>query len=135
MTAATSDRDTQRREAVTFDYAALGGQIFYAGALIAIDSATGFAGPCTGAATQTVVGVAEVRLSTIGLANGAVTIKVRRGCFRFANDAAPNAYGMADIGSVAHALDDATISKAAGALARAGTVCDIDPSGDVWIEI
>jgi hypothetical protein len=135
MTAATSDRDTQRREAVTFNYPAVGGQVFYVGALVAVDSATGFATPCRGVATQKVVGVAEFRLNTTGLANGAETIKVRRGCFRFSNDAAPNAYAITDIGSQANALDDATVSKAAAALSPAGIVRDIDPSGDVWIEI
>lgn len=135
MTAATSDRDTQRREAVTFDYPALGGVEFYVGAQVAIDSATGFACPCTGIATQTVVGVAQERVNTVGVANGAVTVKVRRGCFRFSNDAAPNSYSVSDIGSIAHALDDATVSKAAAALAKSGIVRDIDPTGDVWIEI
>lgn len=135
MTAATYDRDTQRREAVTFDYPALGNQVFYVGALVAIDTATNMATPCTGVNTQTVVGVCETRLDMTGQANGAYTVKVRRGCFRFSNDAAPNNYGVADIGKPAHALDDATLSKVAAAAAPAGTVRDIDPSGDVWIEI
>ncbi|RQZ65524.1 hypothetical protein DF052_26540 [Burkholderia glumae] len=135
MTANTKDRDTQRREAVTFTYAAKGGLKFFVGALIALDSADGFAKPCTGIATQTVVGVNQHYLDTTNLPDGSASTTVRRGCFRLSNDAAPNAYGFADIGKAAHALDDATVSKVAAAAAMAGTVRDIDPSGDVWIEI
>lgn len=135
MTAATSDRDTVRREAVTFSYAAKGNVLFYVGALAAIDTVTGLAEPCTGAATQRVAGVVEQRLNTAGLADGSVTVKVRRGCFRLSNDVAPNAYTAADIGTAAHALDDSTVSKAAAAAAAAGTVRDVEPNGDVWIEI
>lgn len=135
MTAATSDRDSARREAVNFAYPAKGGVEFFVGAQVAIDSADGMAKPCTGAATQKVVGIAQRRLNTAGLADGTEEIPVRRGCYRFSNDAAPNNYTVADIGTTAHALDDSTVSKAAAAAATAGVVRDIDPNGDVWIEI
>lgn len=133
MTAAISDRDTPRREAVTFDYPAKAAKLFFVGAMVAVDSTTGFAAPCTGAATETVVGVNEKRLdNTLQLVDGAVTIKVRRGCFRFTNDP-NNAYTLKDLGSAAHALDDSTVSKAGQALA--GVLRDIDANGDAWIEI
>ncbi|MBO1856842.1 hypothetical protein J4G52_25210 [Burkholderia cenocepacia] len=135
MTAATSDRDSARREAVNFAYPAKGGVQFFVGALVAIDTADGMAKPCTGIETQKVVGVAQKRMSTVNLADGAQEIEVRRGCYRFANDAAPNNYTTADIGVAAHALDDSTVSKAAAAAATAGVVRDIDPTGGVWIEI
>jgi len=132
MTAATSDRDVPRRESTTFDYAAKGGKLFWTGAMVAIDSGTGFAAPCTGAATETVVGINERRLDATQLADGATTVKVRRGCFRVKNDPA-NAYALHDLGTAAHALDDSTVSKAG--LAPAGIIRDVDANGDVWIEL
>jgi len=135
MTAATSDRDSARREAVNFAYPAKGGVEFFVGAMVAIDTADSMAKPCTGAATQKVVGIAQRRLNTANVADGAQEIQVRRGCYRFANDAAPNNYTAADIGAAAHALDDSTVSKAEAAAATAGIVRDIDQNGDVWIEI
>jgi hypothetical protein len=132
MTAATSDRDTPRRESVYFDYPAKGGKLAFAGVLIAVDSATGFAAPCTGAATETVVGRNEKRVDATALADGATTIRVRRGLFRFKCDPA-NAYTLKDVGTVAHAADDSTLSKAGAA--PAGVVRDVEASGDVWIEL
>ncbi|MEX3555876.1 MAG: hypothetical protein VB131_04535 [Burkholderia gladioli] len=131
MTAATSDRDTPRREATTFDFPAKGGRVFFVGALVAIDSAIGFAAPVTGAATETVVGVSVHRRDTSVTADGATVVKVRRGCFRLFVDPA-NPYTLADVGTVAHALDDTTLSKAGKAVA--GIVRDVDDSG-VWIEL
>lgn len=131
MTAATSDRDTPRREATTFDFPAKGGKLFFVGALVAIDSATGLAAPATGAATETVVGVSMHRRDTTGIADGATAVKVRRGCVRLPADPA-NPYTLADIGTTAHALDDATLSKAGKA--AAGIVRDVDDAG-VWIDL
>ncbi|MEX3629859.1 MAG: hypothetical protein VB138_10675 [Burkholderia sp.] len=133
MTAITVDRDTPRREAVTFDYPAKGGVVSNVGVMIAIDSGTGFAAPATGAATETIVGVNQYNVDTTKLANGALTLKVRRtGCYRFANDPTA-AYTTKDIGTPAHALDNATVSKSGKA--AAGIVRDIDANGDVWIEL
>lgn len=133
MTAAITDRDTPRKEAVTFDYAAKAAKLFYVGVMVAVDSTTGFAAPCTGAATETVVGVNERRLdNTQQLVDGAVTVKVRRGCFRFTNDPA-HAYALGDVGSAVLALDDSTVSKAGHA--HAGILRDVDADGDAWIEI
>ncbi|MBN3779927.1 hypothetical protein G3O06_20535 [Burkholderia sp. Ac-20345] len=132
MTAAIKDRDTPLREAVQFAYSAKGGKVSFVGAMIAIDSGTGFAAPCTGAATETVVGVNRYRTDTTGMADGAIGIEVRRGCYRFTNDtAAP--YSSKDIGTAAHALDDSTVSKSGQS--PAGIVRDIDANGDVWIEL
>lgn len=133
MTAITVDRDTPRREAVTFDYPAKGGLISNVGVMIAIDSGTGFAAPATGALTETVVGVNQYYVDTTHIADGVLTIKVRRkDCFRFSNDPAA-VYTTKDIGTPAHALDNATVSK--NGKAPAGIVRDIDPNGDVWIEL
>ena len=133
MTAATSDRDVPRREDQYFSYPAKAGKLNWVGAMIAIDSGTGFAAPCTGAQTETVVGINQVRLdATLQQVDGAVALRVRRGLFRVKNDPA-NAYTTKDIGTVAHALDDTTASKAGQAVA--GKVRDIDANGDVWIEL
>ncbi|MEX3690095.1 hypothetical protein AB3X91_03570 [Paraburkholderia sp. BR14263] len=133
MTAATSDRDSQHREAVNFAYPAKGGKVFYVGAMVAVDNGTGFAAPATGAGTEMIVGVCQKRLDTTSLADGAATVAVRRGCFRVINDPA-FPYTLKDVGTSARVLDDSTCSKAANADAIGPIVRDVDARG-VWIEI
>lgn len=131
MTAITHDRDTPQREHLYFAYPARAGVVFYVGTMIALDSATGFTAPASGAETEIVVGVTLSRLDTTHEKDGDQSVRVRRGCFRFTNDPA-GAYTLKDVGKPALALDNATVSKSGKA--PAGIVRDVDANG-VWIEL
>ncbi len=64
---------------------------------------------------------------------GALTVNVRKGLFRFAND---GSVARADIGGTAYVVDDQTVADNDGSSTRsvAGTIKDVDADG-VWIKI
>lgn len=105
----------------------------FQGALVQI-SAAGFAVPGSATAANTAVGRADVAANNTGGANGAVTVDVSRGTFRYANSAAGDLITRADIGKSCFVVDDQTVAKTnnAGARPVAGTVYDVDAAG-VWV--
>jgi hypothetical protein len=76
---------------------------------------------------------ADAAVSNAGGADGAVTVPVRRGCFRFANNGDCT---RAHIGGSAYAVDDQTVASTDGTSTRSavGTIRDVDALG-VWVEI
>ena len=71
-----------------------------------------------------------------GGADGAETVEVERGIFRFENSAAGDAIGLADIGKRCYLVDDQTVAKTSdnGSRSRAGQVIDVDAQG-VWVQV
>lgn len=106
----------------------------FLGAIVQINAA-GFAVPGAATAANVAIGRAEAAADNTGGANGAITVDVRRGVFRFANSAAGDLIARTEIGKPCYVVDDQTVAKTnnAGARPIAGTVYDVDANG-VWVE-
>lgn len=134
MVALSADRNTPARANEDFEFGAAAGVKIYAGALVALN-ATGFATPGAVSTTLKAVGRAQEQVDNSGGANGDVTVKVRRGLFRYANSAAADEIVAADIGNDCYIVDDQTVAKTSGTGTRsiAGKVRAVDAQG-VWVE-
>ena len=134
MTALTADRPTVERKNEIVELPAAAAKKFFAGAIAALD-ADGNATP--GATTTTLRGLGRVEAfvdNSGGLA-GAVRVRIKRGCFRWANSASGDLITRADIGNNAYLVDDQTVAKTNGTNTRsvAGESADVDDQG-VWIQ-
>jgi|APLak6261664116_1056043.scaffolds.fasta_scaffold10739_2 hypothetical protein len=131
--ALNKDRNTPERDGVDVVHPVAGTKKIYAGALVVLN-ATGYAEPGSTATTLTAAGRAEEQVDNSSGADGALTIKVRRGVFRFSNHT--DAVTRTEIGQSCYIVDDQTVAKTDGTGTRsvAGKVVDIDGSG-VWVEI
>lgn len=132
MAALTQDRDTPFREDKLYEHPVAAGAVIYFGALIVLNS-SGYAEPATTATGKKGLGRADAAVSNAAGANGAVSVPVRRGCFRFANDGNVT---RAHIDGSAYAVDDQTVAPTDGTSTRSavGTIRDVDALG-VWVEI
>lgn len=111
-----------------------GGVTIYQGALVAID-ANGYAIPGKKAAGITAAGRAEETADNAGGADGAISIKVSRGVFVWANTAtAANKVGAAHVLKPCYIEDDQTVTALATGASIAGLVVRVDDSG-VAVEI
>jgi hypothetical protein len=131
--ALTADRNTRRRTGDQVEDPVAGGETIYAGALVALDS-NGRAVAGKTATGLTARGRAEAFVDNAGGANGDKDVPVRRGVFRWANDAT-DTIDRTHIGSDAYIVDDETVASNDGAGTRsvAGPIVDVDDDG-VWVE-
>ena len=131
--ALNKDRNTPTREGADVVHPVAAAKTIYAGALVVLN-ATGYAEPGSTATTLTAAGRAEERVDNSAGANGALTIRVRRGVFRFSNHG--DAVTRTEIGESCYIVDDQTVAKTDGTGTRsvAGKVIDLDGSG-VWVEV
>lgn len=134
MTALTQDRATPQRSAEDFGFPVAASTKIQAGAIACINAS----GYLTKGATETTlkcVGVSQGVADNSAGANGAITAKVKRGCFQFANSASTDLITLADVGSDCYIVDDQTVAKTNGSSSRsvAGKIRDVD-SGGVWVE-
>lgn len=136
MTAATQDRNTPARDANSFEFPVKAAAKIFAGTLVGIDTADAFAKKGATSTTLKIVGRASETADNTAGADGAINVKVERGCFRFANSAAGDLITRAEIGSDCFVVDDSTVAKTNGTNTRsvAGKVRDVDAAG-VWVEI
>ncbi|MCX7284399.1 MAG: hypothetical protein NTX28_10200 [Novosphingobium sp.] len=106
----------------------------YQGGMVQI-SAAGFGVAAAAAAANVTVGVARESVDNTGGANGAVSVKTRRGIYRFGNSAAGDLIARSEIGKQVYVVDDQTVAKTnnAGARPVAGICFDVDAQG-VWVE-
>jgi hypothetical protein len=134
MTAATADFNTPSRNARDFELPAAATKKFFAGAIACV-SATGFGTPGATATTLKAVGRVKEYVDNTSGADGAVNVKVERGCFRYNNSAAADAIALAQYGAQCYLVDDITVAKTDGSGTRsvAGIVRDVDANG-VWVE-
>lgn len=111
--------------------------VIYQGALVVLD-ASGDAMPGDTIANGATVtrGVAFQGKDNTGGADGAITVEVRRGTFRFNNSSAGDLITRAHIGDACYVVDDDTVALTNGSSTRiaAGTIRDVD-AGGVWVEI
>ena len=135
MTATTKNRNTQSRGGNRRGYLIGANVRAFAGA-IAVLNAAGYCVPATTATGRIAVGRFAHGLDNTGGADGAETVEVERGIFRFENSAAGDAIGLADIGKRCYLVDDQTVAKTHGTNTRsvAGFVDDVDEHG-VWVLI
>jgi hypothetical protein len=136
MAALSGNRNTVERSNNLFNFPVAASTKIYQGSLVCINS-SGLAVPAATSTTLKCVGRAEqLADNSAGLAS-AITIQVKRGCFKFANSAAADLIALKDIGSNAYLVDDQTVALTNGTNSRsvAGIIRDVDSDGGVWIEI
>jgi hypothetical protein len=68
---------------------------------------------------------------------GAISARVRRGIFKFANSSAGDAIAQANVGVDCYIVDDQTVALTSGpnTRSRAGKVTEIDADGGIWVEV
>jgi len=135
MSALTADRNTPERDAVLFVMPVAASTHVYAGGMGAID-ADGYIVPASADATLTVVGRLEEEVDNSHGSDGDLSVRVRRGLFRFANSSATDEIPLADVGAPAYVVDDQTVAKTSNSWARpvAGEIMFVDDTG-VWVAI
>ncbi len=137
MAALTADRNTPELAdgGKTFDRLVAASTKIHAGSLVAL-SATGYAVPGSTATTLKADGRAGEAVDNSAGADGAKSVAVRRGVFRFANSASADLITIANIGNNCYIVDDQTVAKTDGTSTRsvAGKIMDVDSLG-VWVKI
>lgn len=106
----------------------------FQGALVAVN-ASGYAVPGSVATTLKAAGRAEETIDNSGGAAGALSVKVKRGVFKFKNSGA-DACVQANVLGDCFIVDDETVAKTDGSSARskAGKILEVEATG-VWVEI
>jgi hypothetical protein len=129
----TKDRNTPRREDDVYDYAMAANAKIFAGAIVALNA--GWAQPGATAAGLVAAGRADEQADNTGGANGARTVRVRRGVFKFKNSAT-DPITAADIGRQCFIQDDETVARTHGGNTRspAGVIREVEVTG-VWVAI
>jgi hypothetical protein len=114
------------------DYPVATGVTIWQGSLVAL-SATGFATPGAAAATLFALGRAKSTVVNAG-ADGAKTVAVETGTFKWKNSGSGDAIAQAEVGDFCWIVDDETVAKTSnsGARSRAGRITKVD-SGGVWV--
>jgi hypothetical protein len=135
VTAATKNRNTPSRAGLVRGYLIAATVHAFAGA-IAVLNASGFAEPATTATGKIALGRFNREFDNTNGADGAATIEVERGCFRFENSAAADEITLTDIGQLCYLVDDQTVALTDGTGTRsvAGIIDDVDDNG-VWVTI
>jgi len=105
----------------------------YAGAML-MRNAAGYLVAATTALNLIGVGRAEAQVDNTAGGNGALSIGYVPGIFRYDNSAGGDLITIADVGSIAWAVDDQTVAKTNGTntRSRAGVIDYVDPQG-VWV--
>lgn len=107
----------------------------YQGGMVQIAAASGYGVAAVATAANMTMGRAEATVDNAGGVNGAASVQVRRGVFRFANSAAGDLITRTEIGKTVYVVDDQTVAKTSntGARPAAGICFDVDALG-VWVE-
>ena len=132
--ALSNDRNTPRREDELDSIPVKAATKLYGGALVCAD-ASGWAVPASSTAGLVARGRADEQVDNTAGANGDLSIRVRRGVFRWDNSAAGDAITQAEIGKHCFVIDDHTVAKTPGNGNRpvAGKVFDVDAQG-AWVQ-
>lgn len=104
-----------------------------AGTIAVLDG--GYVAPGTTKLGLIALGRVEQTVDNTGGAAGAMKVRVRAGCFYFANSASTDALTQADVGSDCYIVDNQTVARTSGGTrSRCGVVVEVD-SGGVWVAI
>jgi hypothetical protein len=126
-------RDTIECSGVLLSIPVAANAVLFAGALAAVN-ATGFATPGAVAATLKGAGRVEATVDNTGGADGAKSVTIKRGVFKFKNHGA-DAITQADLLADCFIVDDETVAKTNGGNTRskAGKIVEVEATG-VWVE-
>ncbi|PPD36756.1 MAG: hypothetical protein CTY18_02940 [Methylomonas sp.] len=134
MVALTASRNTPERTGEVFDFGVRANVRCFQGALAVLNG--GYAAPGTAATGLVAIGRFEAEANNTGGAAGAMTARVKRGIFRFANSAAADLISAANVGADCFIVNDQTVALTNGTntRSRAGRIVAVDGSG-VWVQI
>ena len=132
-----TDRNTNQRERLDFDFPVQAAQMIYKGTIVSLDTA-GNASMHNFGGGRRAVGVALTQVNNTLGATAAQRVIVRQGCHKMANDGTINAQTIANNRSpVAYAVDNQTVGFAGnGSPYQAnfvGYIRAVEPDG-VWID-
>lgn len=135
MAVLSKDRQTPMRGGETLVLPVAATEKIYAGAIVALETLTGYAVRGKTSTTVRGMGRAEALVDNTSGANGDLTVEIRKGVFRFDNSAGGDQITAADIGSDCYIVNDQTVAKTNGTSTRsvAGKVFDVDSDG-VWVK-
>ncbi len=137
MAALTGDRNTRCKWiAFVQAYKVKASAKIFAGSIVSIEAATGFARAGTDAANERVAGIASALADNTSGADAAIKVLVEKGVFKLGTSGG-SALVQADVEASAFLLDDQTVVKTGGtANARvAGTVLEIESATEVWVRV
>jgi hypothetical protein len=108
--------------------------VIFEGGMVQIN-ASGLGVRGTATVANVTIGVAQESIDNTGGAASALSVKVRRGIYRFANSASTDLIARTEIGKTVYVVDDQTVAKtdATGTRPAAGRCFDVDAQG-VWVE-
>lgn len=135
--ALSADRNTAKMDGgvmpALIGYPVKTGVTIYRGALVGIDTTTGYLVPVTAAATITIVGASDAYVAAGAAASGAYSCNVRPGVHKWKNSSVA-ACAQAHVGTMVYGEDDETISQTSqgGTLSQAGILTKVDADG-VWV--
>lgn len=132
LCAATAARDTQVRDAVIASYPVAASTTLYLGTMIALDS-SGNAVNAADTAGLRVVGRAEQSVDNSAGIAGALTVNVRRGCFKWANSGT-QAVTAAYKDKLVYAEDNQTVAISTTNKVVAGRVIEVASDGGIWVD-
>lgn len=130
----TKDRSTPFREGVfTSEPLAAGAEVF-AGGIVVVDTATGFAQAAAEGTGLVARGIAQEHVVG-GAVDGETAVKCRHGWHQVKNSAGADEITRAHLGQDAYLVDDETVALTDGGGTRsvAGPIVDVDADG-VWID-
>ena len=132
MAALAKDRNTPVRPGDIISVPVKAATKIYAGSLVVADG--GYAKPAAKAASLIALGRAEEAVDNSSGANADVSVRVRRGVFRWATiAAAAGKVTVAEIGKDVYIADDQTVDKRDTGTSKAGKCIEVDSDG-VWVE-
>ena len=134
MTALTAARNTPQRAGDILGYPVKASVKPIQGGIAVLSA--GYAAPATTATGLIAIGRFEQTVDNTSGADGALSVQVRRGTFRFGNSASGDLVAQADAGADCYLVDDQTVAKTSGANTRsvAGKIIAVDSDG-VWVKI
>ena len=134
MTAATQDRNTERKEGVEIPQPVVANDCIYGGTLVA-NNAAGYLNPGSDTAGLIFAGVSMERADNTGGAAGAIKCRVRRkGMYLFALG---TAITIANVGDKVFLVDDQTVDLAANTTndIYCGVIAEYYSTAKAWIDI
>ncbi|WP_447926943.1 hypothetical protein [Vreelandella sp. EE27] len=136
MTAQTQNRNTPYRENTSRSHPMAAGVEVFAGGIVVVSIASGFAAAGSTGTGLIAAGVAMHYQDNRTGDNGDQHIEVKRGCFAFASATGDDAIGPADLGQYCYLVDDQTVAKTDGEGTRsiAGIIDGVGDFG-VWVRI
>lgn len=108
------------------------GTVIRQGALVMVNA--GYAQEAAAATGLVALGVAQETVDNTAGANGAVSVEVRRGTFRFEVDPA-DPPTQAELGKDVYATGPNTVGKTGTGRSKAGRLLRLDPGGYAWVEV